>query len=90
MGSEIWGDLEELVKRGDLLLILPNMILFNLIFHILFHFKPLDHVLPHLPIQKNYARVSPGCPVPQTLGCHTQNTSLISCSWAQTPFQYGG
>ena len=24
MGSEIWGDLEELVKRGDLLLILPT------------------------------------------------------------------
>ena len=66
------------------------IILFSLIIHIFFHFKPLDHVLPYLHIQKHYARVSPGCPVPHTLVCHTQNTWLLSCSWAQIPLQYGG
>ena len=73
----IWGDLPH------------RIILFSLTCHIFFHFQT-PRPFPISVSKKMVRGLSPGSPVPHTLGYHTQNTWLISCSWAQIPLQYGG
>ena len=77
VGSQIWGDLPH------------RIILFSLTYHIFFHFQT-PRPFPISVSKKMVRGLNPGCPVPLTLGCHTQNTWLLSCSWAQIPLQYGG